>query len=157
MRLIPLIAVTLLGCSSTTPIAPEPSTEAQQGQSADCGAVGYAEIAEPIYLAPANYEVLASACVARATWGWIDVSGLLAATSAVDVHVVASVDGTNVGPEVQAPLGPALATPVGGAVFVEPGKHLVELRVATGGPGAFVNVLAGSWIRGEARQDLAAP
>ena len=158
MRIPIIIVVTLLlGCSPAQTITPEPSAEAQQGQGADCAAVGYAELIEAIPYPQANYDVVVSACVARSTWGWIDVSGILAATSAVDVHVVATVDGYNVGPEVQAALGPALATPVGGAIYVEPGKHSVELRVATGAPDASVMALAGSWIRGEARQEWPAP
>ena len=150
-------AAFLVACSPSQSIKPEPSAEAPQGQEADCGAVGYGEVAEGLSYPQADYEVVASACVARSTWGWIDVSGLLAASSEIDVHVVAAVDGDPVGPEVQAPLGPALATPVGGAAFVGPGKHSVELLVATGAPDASVVVHARSWIRGEARQEWPAP
>lgn len=157
MRRSIFLAALLVACSPSPSITPEPHAEAQQNQGADCAAVGYADLIEPISLPQANYDVVVSACVARSTWGWIDVSGILAATSAVDVHVVATVDGYNVGPEVQAALGPALATPVGGAIYVEPGKHSVELRVATGAPDASVMALAGSWIRGEARQECPAP
>lgn len=156
-KILTVVFALLVACTPSQEIKPEPSAEAPQGQNANCGAIGHAELIEPITLTQANYEVLVSACVARSTWGWIDVTGLLGATSAVDVHVVASVDGTYAGPELQAPLGPALGTFVGGAVYVAPGKHLVDLRVATGAPDAFVTALAGSWIRGEARQELPTP
>lgn len=146
-----IVILLLIGCSLPQSINPEPSAEAPQGQEADCGAVGHGELAEGVSYPQADYEVVASACVARSTWGWIDVSGLLAASSEIDVHVVAAVDGDPVGPEVQAPIGPALATPVGGAAFVGPGKHSVELLVATGAPDASVVVHARSWIRGVAR------
>lgn len=157
MRMSLFLAAALVACSPSQSIKPEPSAEAQQAQGYGCEAVGYDELIVPVLLQEANYDAIVSTCVGRNTWGWIDVSGLLSANSDVDVHVVATSDGSNVGPEVQAPLGPALATPVGGSIYVEPGKHQIELRVYTGGPGAYVHALQGTWIRGEARQEWPTP
>lgn len=153
IKVAPLALALICACSEREPIRREPLADVAQSQGAGCEAIGYSEVVEPIWLADANYDVITSACVYRSTWGWIDVSGILAATSAVDVHVVATVDGSNVGAEVQAPIGPVLATPVGGAAYVEPGKHAVAIQVYTGGPGAYVQALQGTWIRGEARRD----
>lgn len=105
-----------------------------------------------------DYEAVLSTCVSRSTPGWVDVHGILAATSAVDVHVVATIESSGsenwmpVGAELQAPLGWALGTPLGGSAYVLAGNHIVSIRVATGAPNASVVVLSGSWIEAEARQ-----
>lgn len=158
-----LVAVFALGvasCMPTPSIAPEPAASAPEtsGSPPPCPTHSHATLNDTLAPEQPDYDAVVSTCVSRATPGWIDVHGLLAATAAVDVHVVATIESdpaigwVTVGPELQAPLGWSLGTPIGGSAYALAGNHIVSIRVATGAPDALVYVLSGTWIEAEARQ-----
>jgi len=152
-------ALLFAACAPVARITPEPEESRLVGaDDAMCPAHSHATLESAFAPEQPDYEPVVSTCISRSTPGWVDVHGILAATSAVDVHVVASIADSAaggwaaLGPELQAPLGWALGTPVGGSVYAPAGNHVVSIRVSTGAPSASVVVLSGTWIEAEARQ-----
>ena len=153
-----LCAAIIATACAPTPAPDSMPTEMRAGFVSMCPAHAHATLDGALAPEHPDYEAVLSTCVSRSTPGWVDVHGILAATSAVDVHVVATIEAsgsenwTPVGAESQAPLGWALGTPLGGSAYVPAGNHVVSIRVATGAPNASVVVLSGTWIEAEARQ-----
>ena len=152
------LATFLILAACSQPPTVEVDNASRAGFVSLCPAHAHATLEGALAPDHPDYEAVLSTCVSRSTPGWVDVHGILAATSAVDVHVVATIESSGsenwmpVGAELQAPLGWALGTPLGGSAYVLAGTHVVSIRVATGAPNASVVVLSGTWIEAEARQ-----
>lgn len=152
------LATLLIGCATEG----AKLSESQEALSGDCGAQTVATLNESVYLTEANYVPIMSACVGRATPGYIDSLAVFYGDTDVDgaAILVDSVDGVPVvdaSPEVQLSPEPNTTTTIAGSVYVEPGKHTISMVVRTGGPGATIGAWPGTWLNVTARQQFDIP